>query len=84
MFSTGRVASLQEHENSRLHCVLRDLSSLSQALGRLSAGLEDEPMAATAVAQRLVEVAAFGARTRLYLAPSQCGVGVLQPDLLAV
>jgi len=75
--------SLQEHEASRLHCILHDLSSLSQALGRLCDGLETEQTAALAVAERLVNLATFGAQTQMYL-PSHCPNPVLQPDLLAV
>ncbi|XP_065345250.1 exportin-6-A [Cloeon dipterum] len=77
------VTNLQEHEASRLHCVLHDLSSLSQALGRLCDGLETEQSAALAVAERLVNLAAFGAQTKMYLT-SHCPSPVLKPDLLTV
>jgi hypothetical protein len=75
--------SLQEHEASRLHCILHDLSSLSQALGRLCEGLETEETAALAVAERLVNMASFGAQIKMYL-PTHCPNPVLQPDLLTV
>jgi hypothetical protein len=75
---------VQEHEGSRLHCVLRDLSSLSQALGRLRAGLENEPQAAMVVVEHLTKLAAFGARVQMYMPSSRNTTSVLQPDLLAV
>ncbi|XP_059490018.1 exportin-6-A [Neocloeon triangulifer] len=75
--------NLQEHEASRLHCILHDLSSLSQALGRLCDGLETEQTAALAVAERLANLASFGAQTKMYL-PLHCPSPVLQPDLLTV
>lgn len=76
--------TVQEHEGSRLHCVLRDLSSLSQALGRLRAGLEVEPQAAMVVAERLVKLAVFGSHAKMYISSPHNSAGVLQPDLLAV
>ncbi|KAF4514168.1 UNVERIFIED_CONTAM: hypothetical protein B566_EDAN019328, partial [Ephemera danica] len=76
--------TVQEHEGSRLHCVLRDLSSLSQALGRLRAGLENEPQAAMVVVEHLVKLSAFGAQSKMYMPSQDSTTNVLQPDLLAV
>uniref|UniRef100_A0A8C7X640 Exportin 6 n=1 Tax=Oryzias sinensis TaxID=183150 RepID=A0A8C7X640_9TELE len=86
--SSGSSRSLNitaENDCRRLHCSLRDLSSLLQAIGRLAEYFIGEVFAARftdalAVVERLVEVTCYGSRTTLYdletAVPS-----VLKPDL---
>ncbi|KAF6734552.1 Exportin-6 [Oryzias melastigma] len=89
--SSGSSRSLNitaENDCRRLHCSLRDLSSLLQAVGRLAEYFIGEVFAARfndalAVVERLVEVTCYGSRTTLYdletAVPS-----VLKPDLTDV
>uniref|UniRef100_A0A8D0CX60 Exportin 6 n=1 Tax=Sander lucioperca TaxID=283035 RepID=A0A8D0CX60_SANLU len=77
-----------ENDCRRLHCSLRDLSSLLQAVGRLAEHFIGEVFAARfndalVVVERLVEVTCYGSQTSLYdletAVPS-----VLKPDLIDV
>ncbi|CAL8273014.1 unnamed protein product [Lota lota] len=89
--TTGTVRRLNisaENDCRRLHCSLRDLSSLLQAVGRLSEYFIGDVFAARfndalAVVERLVEVTCYGSQSSLYdletAVPS-----VLKPDLIDV
>ncbi|XP_069996041.1 exportin-6 [Penaeus vannamei] len=76
-----------EHECPRLHCLLRDLSSLLQAIGRFSTlflGEELPKRSATAiqVIEKLVEMANFS--TGLKLFEVETAVDVLHSDFVEV
>uniref|UniRef100_A0A3B3YX66 Importin N-terminal domain-containing protein n=1 Tax=Poecilia mexicana TaxID=48701 RepID=A0A3B3YX66_9TELE len=86
--SSQRLNITAENDCRRLHCSLRDLSSLLQAVGRLAEHFIGEVFAARftdalAVVERLVEVTCYGSQTGLYdletAVPS-----VLKPDLTDV
>ncbi|XP_040046387.1 exportin-6 [Gasterosteus aculeatus] len=87
--STSRRLNISaENDCRRLHCSLRDLSSVLQAVGRLAEHFIGEVFAARfndalAVVERLVEVTCYGSQTSLYdmetAVPS-----VLKPDLMDV
>uniref|UniRef100_A0A3Q2R005 Exportin 6 n=1 Tax=Fundulus heteroclitus TaxID=8078 RepID=A0A3Q2R005_FUNHE len=86
--SSRRLNITAENDCRRLHCSLRDLSSLLQAVGRLAEHFIGEVFAARftdalAVVERLVEVTCYGSQTGLYdletAVPS-----VLKPDLTDV
>uniref|UniRef100_A0A3Q3ACL7 Exportin 6 n=1 Tax=Kryptolebias marmoratus TaxID=37003 RepID=A0A3Q3ACL7_KRYMA len=86
--SSRRLNITAENDCRRLHCSLRDLSSLLQAVGRLAEHFIGEVFAARfadalAVVERLVEVTCYGSQTSLYdletAVPS-----VLKPDLIDV
>ncbi|XP_041673092.1 exportin-6 [Cheilinus undulatus] len=86
--TTRRLNITAENDCRRLHCSLRDLSSLLQAVGRLAEHFIGEIFAARfsdalAVVERLVEVTCYGSQTTLYdletAVPS-----VLKPDLIDV
>uniref|UniRef100_A0A3Q3GG94 Exportin 6 n=1 Tax=Labrus bergylta TaxID=56723 RepID=A0A3Q3GG94_9LABR len=86
--TTRRLNISAENDCRRLHCSLRDLSSLLQAVGRLAEHFIGEIFAARfsdalAVVERLVEVTCYGSQTTLYdletAVPS-----VLKPDLIDV
>uniref|UniRef100_A0A8C2XSS3 Exportin 6 n=1 Tax=Cyclopterus lumpus TaxID=8103 RepID=A0A8C2XSS3_CYCLU len=86
--TSRRLNISAENDCRRLHCSLRDLSSLLQAVGRLAEHFIGEVFAARfndalAVVERLVEVTCYGSRTSLYdletAVPS-----VLKPDLIDV
>uniref|UniRef100_A0A0S7F311 XPO6 n=3 Tax=Poeciliopsis prolifica TaxID=188132 RepID=A0A0S7F311_9TELE len=86
--SSQRLNITAENDCRRLHCSLRDLSSLLQAVGRLAEHFIGEVFAARfsdalAVVERLVEVTCYGSQTSLYdletAVPS-----VLKPDLTDV
>uniref|UniRef100_A0A3Q2EBD0 Exportin 6 n=1 Tax=Cyprinodon variegatus TaxID=28743 RepID=A0A3Q2EBD0_CYPVA len=86
--SGRRLNITAENDCRRLHCSLRDLSSLLQAVGRLAEHFIGEVFAARftdalAVVERLVEVTCYGSQTGLYdletAVPS-----VLKPDLTDV
>ncbi|TRY56086.1 hypothetical protein DNTS_017930 [Danionella cerebrum] len=77
-----------EADCRRLHCALRDLSSLLQAVGRLAEFFTGDVFTARfndalAIVQRLVEVSCYGSQISLYdvemAVPS-----VLKPDLIDV
>uniref|UniRef100_A0A3Q3K7P5 Importin N-terminal domain-containing protein n=1 Tax=Monopterus albus TaxID=43700 RepID=A0A3Q3K7P5_MONAL len=86
---TGRRLTITaENDCRRLHCSLRDLSSLLQAVGRLAEHFIGEVFAerfsdGLAVVERLVEVTCYGSQISLYdletAVPS-----VLKPDLIDV
>uniref|UniRef100_A0A667Y2R7 Exportin 6 n=1 Tax=Myripristis murdjan TaxID=586833 RepID=A0A667Y2R7_9TELE len=84
--TSRRLNITAENDCRRLHCSLRDLSSLLQAVGRLAEYFIGEVFAARfndalAVVERLVEVTCYGSQTSLYdletAVPS-----VLKPDLI--
>ncbi|CAG5897647.1 unnamed protein product [Menidia menidia] len=86
--SSRRLNITAENDCRRLHCSLRDLSSLLQAVGRLAEHFIGEVFAARftdalAVVERLVEVTCYGSQMSLYdletAVPS-----VLKPDLTDV
>uniref|UniRef100_A0A3Q1BHI9 Importin N-terminal domain-containing protein n=1 Tax=Amphiprion ocellaris TaxID=80972 RepID=A0A3Q1BHI9_AMPOC len=86
--TSRRLNITAENDCRRLHCSLRDLSSLLQAVGRLAEHFIGEVFAgrfsdALAVVERLVEVTCYGSQTSLYdletAVPS-----VLKPDLIDV
>uniref|UniRef100_A0A3P8WA05 Exportin 6 n=1 Tax=Cynoglossus semilaevis TaxID=244447 RepID=A0A3P8WA05_CYNSE len=86
--TSRRLNITAENDCRRLHCSLRDLSSLLQAVGRLAEHFIGEVFAARftdalAVVERLVEVTCYGSQTSLYdletAVPS-----VLKPDLTDV
>ncbi|XP_061159226.1 exportin-6 [Syngnathus typhle] len=86
--TSRRLNITAENDCRRLHCSLRDLSSLLQAVGRLAEHFIGEIFAARfadalAVVERLVEVTCYGSQTSLYdletAVPS-----VLKPDLIDV
>uniref|UniRef100_A0A3Q3KKR1 Exportin 6 n=1 Tax=Mastacembelus armatus TaxID=205130 RepID=A0A3Q3KKR1_9TELE len=87
--TTGqRLNITAENDCRRLHCSLRDLSSLLQAVGRVAEHFIGEVFAerftdALAVVERLVKVTCYGSQTSLYdletAVPS-----VLKPDLIDV
>ncbi|KAJ0000863.1 hypothetical protein NQD34_005883 [Periophthalmus magnuspinnatus] len=86
--TSRRLNISAENDCRRLHCSLRDLSSLLQAVGRLAEHFIGEVFAARfsdalAVVERLVEVTCYGSQTSLYdletAVPS-----VLKPDLTDV
>ncbi|KAI3359285.1 hypothetical protein L3Q82_002800 [Scortum barcoo] len=86
--TSRRLNISAENDCRRLHCSLRDLSSLLQAVGRLAEHFIGEIFAARfsdalAVVERLVEVTCYGSQTSLYdletAVPS-----VLKPDLIDV
>ncbi|CAL1589077.1 unnamed protein product [Knipowitschia caucasica] len=86
--TSRRLNISAENDCRRLHCSLRDLSSLLQAVGRLAEHFIGDVFAARfndalAVVERLVEVTCYGSQTSLYdletAVPS-----VLKPDLTDV
>uniref|UniRef100_A0A3Q1HEJ9 Importin N-terminal domain-containing protein n=1 Tax=Anabas testudineus TaxID=64144 RepID=A0A3Q1HEJ9_ANATE len=86
--TSRRLNITAENDCRRLHCSLRDLSSLLQAVGRLAEHFIGEVFAARfsdalAVVERLVDVTCYGSQTSLYdletAVPS-----VLKPDLIDV
>uniref|UniRef100_A0AAX7VDS7 Importin N-terminal domain-containing protein n=1 Tax=Astatotilapia calliptera TaxID=8154 RepID=A0AAX7VDS7_ASTCA len=86
--TSRRLNITAENDCRRLHCSLRDLSSLLQAVGRLAEYFIGDIFAARfsdalAVVERLVEVTCYGSQTSLYdletAVPS-----VLKPDLIDV
>uniref|UniRef100_H3DNN8 Exportin 6 n=1 Tax=Tetraodon nigroviridis TaxID=99883 RepID=H3DNN8_TETNG len=86
--TSRRLNISAENDCRRLHCSLRDLSSLLQAVGRLAEHFIGEVFAARfsdalAVVERLVKVTCYGSQTSLYdletAVPS-----VLKPDLIDV
>nr|XP_055032724.1 exportin-6 isoform X2 [Misgurnus anguillicaudatus] len=86
--TSRRLNITAEADCRRLHCALRDLSSLLQAVGRLAEFFTGDVFSgrfndALAIVQRLVEVSCYGSQISLYdvemAVPS-----VLKPDLIDV
>ncbi|XP_005096518.1 exportin-6 [Aplysia californica] len=74
-----------ENDCRRLHCALRDLSSLLQALGRLATHFIGEHFSAcfsngAQIVTRLVEVMSYGSRVKLFEVTTSAGV--LQQDFI--
>ncbi|XP_071106408.1 exportin-6-like [Haliotis cracherodii] len=77
-----------ENECRRLHCTLRDLSSLLQALGRLADHFIGEKFAerytiAQVLVDKLVETVTYGSKHKLFEVTS-VAQSVLQPDFIQV
>ncbi|KAK6481864.1 exportin-6-like [Huso huso] len=89
--TSGTVRRLNiaaENDCRRLHCSLRDLSSLLQAVGRLTEYFIGDVFAARfndalTVVERLVEVTCYGSRISLYDLETAVPT-VLKPDLIDV
>lgn len=87
--SQGRKLTIDaENECRRLHCILRDLSSLQQALGRMADHFSGETFVekfsdANSLVQRLVHSLAYSASAKLYEV-SSIAQTVLQPDFIEV
>ncbi|KAL5018253.1 hypothetical protein ScPMuIL_003975 [Solemya velum] len=69
------LATTGENECRRLHCTLRDLSTLFQAVGRLAEHFIGEHFPerfsdGRVLLERLVQTTVYGARTKLYLVTS--------------
>ncbi|KAA0706153.1 Exportin-6 [Triplophysa tibetana] len=86
--TSRRLNITAEADCRRLHCALRDLSSLLQAVGRLAEFFTGDVFSgrfndALTIVQRLVEVSCYGSQISLYdvemAVPS-----VLKPDLIDV
>ncbi|XP_016086954.1 exportin-6-like [Sinocyclocheilus grahami] len=86
--TSRRLNITAEADCRKLHCALRDLSSLLQAVGRLAEFFTGDVFSARfndalAIVQRLVEVSCYGSQISLYdvemAVPS-----VLKPDLIDV
>ncbi|MCJ8739399.1 hypothetical protein PDJAM_G00046660 [Pangasius djambal] len=86
--TSRRLNITAEADCRKLHCALRDLSSLLQAVGRLAEFFTGDAFTARfndalAIVQRLVEVTCYGSQISLYdvemAVPS-----VLKPDLIDV
>ncbi|XP_051573033.1 exportin-6-like isoform X2 [Myxocyprinus asiaticus] len=86
--TSRRLNITAEADCRRLHCALRDLSSLLQAVGRLAEFFTGDVFTsrfndALSIVQRLVEVSCYGSQISLYdvemAVPS-----VLKPDLIDV
>ncbi|XP_059417114.1 exportin-6 [Carassius carassius] len=86
--TSRRLNITAEADCRKLHCALRDLSSLLQAVGRLDEFFTGDVFStrfndALAIVQRLVEVSCYGSQISLYdvemAVPS-----VLKPDLIDV
>ncbi|CAG5121677.1 unnamed protein product, partial [Candidula unifasciata] len=76
-----------ENDCRRLHCTLRDLSSLLQALGRLAVHFIGEHFAlrftnAMQIVSRLVQIASYGSRVKFFEVTTSAGV--LQQDFIEV
>uniref|UniRef100_A0A8D0CE85 Exportin 6 n=1 Tax=Scleropages formosus TaxID=113540 RepID=A0A8D0CE85_SCLFO len=89
--TSGAVRRLNitaENDCRRLHCALRDLSSLLQAVGRLAEYFIGDVFAARfndalTVVERLVEVTCYGSQVSLYDVETAVP-SVLKPDLIDV
>lgn len=85
----GRCLSVTaENDCRRLHCTLRDLSSLLQALGRLADHFIGEHFAdrytnAKLLVERLVQVVAYGSKVKLFEVSTETEA-VLQQDFIQV
>uniref|UniRef100_A0A8C9TUQ4 Exportin 6 n=1 Tax=Scleropages formosus TaxID=113540 RepID=A0A8C9TUQ4_SCLFO len=83
-----RLNITAENDCRRLHCALRDLSSLLQAVGRLAEYFIGDVFAARfndalTVVERLVEVTCYGSQVSLYDVETAVP-SVLKPDLIDV
>ncbi|CAM4336587.1 unnamed protein product [Leuciscus chuanchicus] len=86
--SSRRLNITAEADCRRLHCALRDLSSLLQAVGRLAEFFTGDVFTARfndalAIVQRLVEVSCYGSQISLYDVEMAVPT-VLKPDLIDV
>uniref|UniRef100_A0ACB8FLN7 Exportin-6 n=1 Tax=Sphaerodactylus townsendi TaxID=933632 RepID=A0ACB8FLN7_9SAUR len=83
-----RLNITAENDCRRLHCSLRDLSSLLQAVGRLAEYFTGDMFAARfrdalTVVERLVKVTLYGSQVKLYNIETAVP-SVLKPDLIDV
>uniref|UniRef100_A0A8C3UKC1 Exportin 6 n=1 Tax=Catharus ustulatus TaxID=91951 RepID=A0A8C3UKC1_CATUS len=83
-----RLNITAENDCRRLHCSLRDLSSLLQAVGRLAEYFTGDVFAARfndalTVVERLVKVTLYGSQIKLYNIETAVP-SVLKPDLIDV
>ncbi|XP_054570522.1 exportin-6 isoform X4 [Eptesicus fuscus] len=86
--SGHRLNVTAENDCRRLHCSLRDLSSLLQAVGRLAEYFTGDMFAARfsdalTVVERLVKVTLYGSQIKLYNIETAVP-SVLKPDLIDV
>uniref|UniRef100_A0A8C2RQI3 Exportin-6 n=1 Tax=Capra hircus TaxID=9925 RepID=A0A8C2RQI3_CAPHI len=86
--SGPRLNITAENDCRRLHCSLRDLSSLLQAVGRLAEYFTGDVFAARfsdalTVVERLVKVTLYGSQIKLYNIETAVP-SVLKPDLIDV
>ncbi|XP_015414991.1 PREDICTED: exportin-6 isoform X2 [Myotis davidii] len=86
--SGHRLNITAENDCRRLHCSLRDLSSLLQAVGRLAEYFTGDMFAARfndalTVVERLVKVTLYGSQIKLYNIETAVP-SVLKPDLIDV
>ncbi|XP_012676980.1 exportin-6 [Clupea harengus] len=86
--SSRRLNITAEADCRKLHCALRDLSSLLQAVGRLAEFFTGDVFTgrfsdALAIVQRLVEVTCYGSQISLYDVETAVP-SVLKPDLIDV
>ncbi|XP_063040204.1 exportin-6 [Engraulis encrasicolus] len=86
--SSRRLNITAEADCRKLHCALRDLSSLLQAVGRLAEFFTGDVFTARsadalAIVQRLVEVTCYGSQISLYDVETAVP-SVLKPDLIDV
>lgn len=84
----GRLNITAENDCRRLHCSLRDLSSLLQAVGRLAEHFigdvfNERVSDALSIVERLVEMTLYGTQTKLF-AIETAAPSVLKPDLIDV
>ncbi|KAK7002625.1 Exportin-6 [Biomphalaria glabrata] len=82
-----RLCVSAENDCRRLHCTLRDLSSLLQALGRLAVHFIGEQFVsrfsnAMQIVSRLAQVASYGSRIKFFEVTTSAGV--LQQDFIEV
>ncbi|CAL1529210.1 unnamed protein product [Lymnaea stagnalis] len=82
-----RLCVSAENDCRRLHCALRDLSSLLQALGRLAVHFTGEHFVtrftnAMQIVNRLVHVTSYGSRIKFFEVTTSAGV--LQQDFIEV
>ncbi|XP_076441128.1 exportin-6-like [Babylonia areolata] len=83
-----RLNIAAENDCRRLHCMLRDLSSLLQALGRLADHFIGEHFAdrytnARLLVERLVQVVSYGSKVKLFEVSTEAE-NVLQQDFVQV
>uniref|UniRef100_A0A8C3ZGW0 Importin N-terminal domain-containing protein n=1 Tax=Denticeps clupeoides TaxID=299321 RepID=A0A8C3ZGW0_9TELE len=86
--ASRRLNITAEADCRKLHCALRDLSSLLQAVGRLAEFFTGDVFTprfsdALAIVQRLVEVTCYGSQISLYDVETAVP-SVLKPDLIDV
>ncbi|KAK7112089.1 exportin-6-like [Littorina saxatilis] len=83
-----RLTIAAENDCRRLHCMLRDLSSLLQALGRLADHFIGEHFAdryanSRLLVERLVQVVSYGSKVKLFEVSTETEI-VLQQDFVQV